>query len=47
MPAGFFLSSLGTGRDRPNRLIVLVYLGATVLALSLTVLGVGLLTAGL
>ena len=47
MPAGFFLSSLGTGRDRPNRLIVLVYLGATVLALSLTVLGVGLLAAGL
>jgi hypothetical protein len=46
MPAGFFLSALGNGRDRPNRLIWLVYLGATVLALSLTVLGVGLLTAG-
>jgi Ni,Fe-hydrogenase I cytochrome b subunit len=46
MPAGFFLSALGAGRDRPNQLILLVYLGATVLAVTLTVLGVGLLMAG-
>ena len=45
MPAGFFLSSMGAGRERPNRLVGLVYAGATVLAVSLTVLGVGLLTS--
>jgi hypothetical protein len=45
MPAGFFFSSIGTGRDRPNRLIVLVYAGALVLAVGLTTLGIGLLTA--
>ena len=43
MPAGFFLSSWGQGRDRPNRFILLVYAGAAVLALSLLVLGIGLL----
>jgi hypothetical protein len=46
MPGGFFFSSMGAGRERPNRLIVLVLAGATLLALSLTSLGVGLLTAG-
>ena len=46
MPAGFFFSSMGTGRERPNGLIWLVYAGAAVLAASLVVLGVGLLTAG-
>ena len=45
MPAGFFFSSMGARRERPNGLIWLVYAGATVLAASLTVLGVGLLTA--
>ena len=45
MPAGFFFSSMGAGRTEPNRLIVLVLAGAAVLAVSLTCLGVGLLTA--
>ncbi|CAA9362611.1 MAG: hypothetical protein AVDCRST_MAG72-2406 [uncultured Nocardioidaceae bacterium] len=45
MPGGFFFSSMGAGRDKPNRLIVLVFAGALVLAVSLTSLGVGLLTA--
>jgi hypothetical protein len=45
MPGGFFFSSLGAGRTAPNRLIVMVYAGAGLLALSLTSLGVGLLTA--
>ena len=46
MPAGFFFSSMGAGRDRPNGLVWLVYAGGTVLAISLLVLGAGLLTAG-
>ena len=45
MPAGFFVSSMGQGRTRPNRLIALVFAGATMLALGLASLGVGLLTA--
>lgn len=44
MPGGFFLSSMGAGRTRPNGLIALVLAGAALLALSLTTLGVGLLT---
>jgi hypothetical protein len=44
MPAGFFLSSAGRGVTAPNRLIVLVYLGALSLALGVVSLGVGLLT---
>jgi hypothetical protein len=46
MPGGFFFSSMGAKRERPNRLIVLVFAGATLLAVSLLSLGVGLLTAG-
>lgn len=46
MPAGFFFSSMGAGRTTPNRLIVLVVLGAAVLALGLATLGAGLLLAG-
>lgn len=46
MPGGFFLSSTGRGRERPNALIALVVAGAGVLALGLASLGVGLLTAG-
>jgi hypothetical protein len=34
---------MGRGRTEPNRLIALVFLGATLLAVSLTTLGVGLL----
>lgn len=45
MPAGFFLSSMGRGRERPNRLIVLVHVGGLMLAAGLTTLGIGLLTA--
>ena len=45
MPAGFFFSSMGAGRTSPNRLVVLVLLGAALLAVSLTSLGIGLLTA--
>ncbi len=45
MPGGFFFSSMGAGREQPNRLIVLVFAGAALLAISLTSLGIGLLTA--
>jgi hypothetical protein len=46
MPAGFFFSSMGRGRETPNALIAMVFAGALVLALGLASLGVGLLTAG-
>jgi hypothetical protein len=45
MPAGFFFSSMGKGRTQPNRLIVLVWVGALVLAAGLGTLGIGLLTS--
>ena len=45
MPGGFFFSSMGAGRTRPNRLIVLVLGGGALLAVSLASLGIGLLTA--
>jgi hypothetical protein len=44
-PAGFFLSSAGRGATQPNKLIVLVYLGAVALAAGVLALGIGLLTA--
>lgn len=44
MPGGFFFSSMGAGRERPNRLIVMVLAGAALLAASLISLGIGLLT---
>jgi len=44
MPGGFFFSSMGRGRTEPNRLIALVFMGAALLAISLTTLGVGLLS---
>jgi hypothetical protein len=34
---------MGTGRTEPNRMIVLVFAGAALLAVTLTNLGVGLL----
>ena len=43
MPAGFFFSSMGRSRTRPNRLIVLVHLGAISLATGLIALGIGVL----
>lgn len=45
LPGGFFFSSMGSGREKPNALIALVYAGAALLAVSLVTLGVGLLTA--
>ncbi len=42
-PAGFFFSSIGRGRTEPNRLIWLLYGGATVLAAGVVSLGLGLL----
>lgn len=45
MPGGFFLSVLGAGRTAPDRLVVLVPVGAVVLAIGLVTLAVGLLTA--
>ena len=46
MPAGFFLSVAGRDVRRPNRLVVLVWLGAASLAAGVVALGVGLLQAG-
>jgi hypothetical protein len=43
MPAGFFLSAIGKDRDRPNRLIVLIFVGAASLTAGLITLGIGLL----
>lgn len=43
MPGGFFFSSMGAGRDHPNRLVVMIPAGAVVLAAGLVSLGVGLL----
>lgn len=45
MPSGFFFSSMGAGRAQPNRLILLVYAGAALLAAGVVSLGVGLLLA--
>jgi hypothetical protein len=45
MPGGFFFSSMGRGRERPNGLISLVFAGGLVLAGGLASLGIGLLTA--
>ncbi len=43
MPAGFFFSSMGAGRDRPNGLIALVYAGGLLLAAGVLSLGLALL----
>lgn len=45
-PAGFFFASAGKGRDSANRWILLVYVGAVVLAMGVVGLGAALLTAG-
>lgn len=44
MSAGFFLSSAGRGATKPNRLIVVLYLGAASLALGVLTLAWGLLS---
>ena len=45
IPAGFFLSVASPRSERPNGMINLVYLGALILALSVLILGVGLVHA--
>ncbi len=45
MPAGFFAASAGAGRTKPNGFIAVVFAGASVLAVGLTTLGIGLLVA--
>jgi hypothetical protein len=45
MSAGFFLSALGRDRQRPNRLVLLLWLGALSVAAGVITLGIGLLTA--
>jgi hypothetical protein len=47
IPAGFFLSVVSPRAERPNGAILLVYVGAVVLAIAVLILGVGLLRAGL
>jgi hypothetical protein len=46
MPMGFFFSAMGAGRERPNGWVVLLPVGAVVLAAGVVTLGVGLLGAG-
>lgn len=45
MPAGFFFSAMGAGRERPNRWIALLAVGAAFLVGGLLTVGVGLLTS--
>lgn len=45
MPGGFFLSVLGQGVEKPNRLVALIPVGAVFLAAGLAATGIGLLTA--
>ncbi len=46
MPAGFFLSVLGKDPQKPNRLMVLLWIGAVSLTLGLLAAGIGLVIAG-
>ncbi|HEU4807336.1 MAG TPA: hypothetical protein VFT01_03680, partial [Homoserinimonas sp.] len=46
MPAGFFLSVVGTDPQKPNRLIILLWLGAMALTIGLLAAGTGILVAG-
>jgi hypothetical protein len=43
MPAGFFFSSMGSGRTSPNGLVALIFTGAAIMAVGLATLGLGLL----
>ena len=45
VPAGFFGAAIGPDRRSPNRLIVLVWLGALSLTAGVLTLGIGLLAA--
>ena len=42
LPAGFFLSAVGAGRDAPNRAVVLLPAGGVVLAAGVVTLAIGL-----
>jgi len=46
MPAGFFLSVTGKDPQRPNRLIVLLWLGVVSLTAALITAGIGLIAGG-
>jgi hypothetical protein len=46
MPAGFFLSVLGTDPQRPNRFLGLLWFGAAGLTVGLASAGIGLIAAG-
>jgi hypothetical protein len=46
MPLGFFLSVASPKAERPNGAIRLVYVGAVILAISVLILGIGLVRAG-
>ena len=46
MPAGFFLSVLGKDPERPNRLIVLLWVGVVSLTAALITAGIGLIAGG-
>jgi hypothetical protein len=46
MPAGFFLSVLGRDPHKPNRLIVLLWIGAGTLTAGLLAAGFGMLLSG-
>ena len=46
MPAGFFLSVLGKDPERPNRSIVLLWLGVASLTAGLLAAGIGLIAGG-
>ncbi len=45
MPAGFFFSSMGTGRTKPNALVALLWAGALFLAAGALTLGILVLAA--
>jgi hypothetical protein len=47
MPAGFFLSVLGKDPEKPNRLIVLLWIGAASLTIGLVTAGVALIATGI
>jgi hypothetical protein len=46
MPAGFFLSVIGKDPKRPNRLILLLWLGVATLTAALITAGIGLIAGG-
>lgn len=43
MPAGFFLSAIGSGRTQPNGLVTLLWIGAGFLVAGVAACGLGLL----